>query len=94
LTLPVVKTIEEAVEQLRRDPNAPVRMRIGDLTIEVRAVDGVSLPEGSTVTVIADGEDQVFEATAEEEGELLEAIAGVERGETVRAEEVLERLRR
>jgi len=56
--------------------------------------DGVTLPEGSKVTVIADGEDQTFEATAEEESELLEAIAGVERGETVRAEDLLERLRR
>jgi len=56
--------------------------------------DGVTLPEGSKVTVIADGEDLAFEATAEEESELLEAIAGVERGETVRAEDLLERLRR
>jgi hypothetical protein len=54
----------------------------------------VSLPEGSKVTVIADGEEQAFVATAEEESELLEAIAGVERGETVRAEDLLERLRR
>lgn len=36
--LPVVKTIEEAIEQLKRDPNTPVRTRVGDLTIEVRAV--------------------------------------------------------
>ena len=55
---------------------------------------GVTLPEGSKVTVIAHGEEQSFEATAEEECELLEAIAGVERGETVRAEDLLERLRR
>ena len=55
---------------------------------------GVTLPEESKVTVIADGEEQAFEATAEEESELLEAIAGVERGETVRAEDLLERLRR
>jgi len=34
----VVKTIEEAVEQLKRDPSHPVRTRVGDLTIEVRAV--------------------------------------------------------
>jgi hypothetical protein len=56
--------------------------------------DGVTLPEGATVTVIADDDRQPFEATAEEESELLEAIAGVERGETVRAEDLLERLRR
>ena len=36
--LPVVRTIEEAVEQLKRDPTQPVRTRVGDLTIEVRAV--------------------------------------------------------
>jgi hypothetical protein len=56
--------------------------------------DGVTLPEGSKVTVIADEGEQTFEATAEEESELLEAIAGVERGETVSAEDLLERLRR
>ena len=66
------------------------RVRDGAIVPE----DGVTLPEGSKVTVIADGEEQAFEATAEEESELLEAIAGVERGETVRAEELLERLRR
>jgi len=56
--------------------------------------DGVTLPEGAKVTVIADDDRQPFEVAAEEEGELLEAIAGVERGETVRAEDLLERLRR
>jgi len=37
--LPVVRTIEEAVEQLKRDPTQPVRTRVGDLTIEVRAIE-------------------------------------------------------
>lgn len=56
--------------------------------------DGVTPPEGARVTVIADDDRQPFETTAEEESELLEAIAGVERGEIVRAEDLLERLRR
>jgi hypothetical protein len=56
--------------------------------------DGVTLPEGTAVTVIADGETEGFETTPEEERELLDAIAGVERGETVRAADLLERLRR
>jgi hypothetical protein len=56
--------------------------------------DSVTLPEGAKVTVIADDDRQPFETTAEEESELLEAIAGVERGETVRAEDLFERLRR
>jgi hypothetical protein len=34
----VVKTLEEAVAQLKRDPSQPVRTSVGDLTIEVRAV--------------------------------------------------------
>lgn len=54
----------------------------------------MTLPEGSKVTGVADGDERVFEATPEEECELLEAIAGVERGETVGAEDLLERLRR
>jgi len=44
--------------------------------------------------VIADSDEKAFEATPEEESELLEAIAGCERGETVSAEDLLERLRR
>ena len=34
----MVKTIEELVEQLKRDPSQPVRASFGGLTIEVRAV--------------------------------------------------------
>ena len=37
--------------------------------------------------LIADGDEWAFEATPEEESELLEAIAGCERGETVSAED-------
>jgi hypothetical protein len=55
---------------------------------------GVALPEGATVTVIADGETDSFETTAEEERHLLDAIAGVELGEVVRAADLVERLRR
>jgi hypothetical protein len=36
--MPTAKTIEEAVEQLRRDPTRPVRATVGGLTIEVTAV--------------------------------------------------------
>jgi hypothetical protein len=34
----VPKTIEEIVEQLRRDPGHPVRATLGGMTVEVRAV--------------------------------------------------------
>lgn len=66
------------------------RVRGGNIVPE----EGVTLPEGTKVTVIADDDEKTFSTTAEEERELLEAIAEVERGETVRAEDLLERLRR
>ena len=56
--------------------------------------DGVTLPEGTVVTVIADLETGVFETTPEEERELLESIAGADRGDFITAAELLERLRR
>jgi hypothetical protein len=72
-------------------------MQVFSARVEKGAIvpeDGVSLPEGSKVTVIADDGEETFKTTDEEERELLEAIAGVERGETVRAADLLERLRR
>ncbi len=56
--------------------------------------EGVKLPEGSRVTVIAGEGDASFELTAEEEDELAAAIAEVERGDVISAEEVLRRLSR
>jgi hypothetical protein len=56
--------------------------------------DGVTLPEGTTVTVIADAETGAFDTTPEEERELLDAVAGVDRGDVITAAELLERLRR
>ena len=66
------------------------RVRGGNIVPE----EGVTLPEGTKVTVIADDDQKTFSTTADEERKLLDAIAEVERGETVRAEDLLERLRR
>ncbi len=66
------------------------RVRDGALVPE----EGVTLPEGTRVTVLADDDDTGAEVTAEEERQLLEAIASVARGETVSAADLLERLRR
>ena len=57
-------------------------------------VDGEALTEGSTVTVVLREDEEAFELTPEEEEELLESIAEIERGEFVSGEQVLERLRR
>jgi hypothetical protein len=68
----------------------PARVRGGTLVPE----GDHGLPEGATVTVIADSGEPSFEATAEEEAELLLAIDEVERGEVVRAADLLSRLHR
>ena len=57
-------------------------------------VEGETLAEGETVTVLLREDDETFELTPEEEDELLESIAAIERGEYVSGEQVLERLRR
>jgi hypothetical protein len=55
-------------------------------------IEGLALPEGSIVTVLTSEPDEAIRLTADEEGELLESIAQVERGETISAEELFERL--
>ena len=57
-------------------------------------VEGEALAEGSTVTVVLREDNEAFELTPEEEAELRESIAAIERGEFVSGERLLERLRR
>ena len=64
-----------------------------------RVVDGrveldAELPEGASVTVIALDGDETFEADAETEKILLQAIAQCDRGQTTPLSEVLSELRR
>lgn len=57
-------------------------------------LEGVTLEEGTPVTVLARDEEGGFTLTPEEEAELLAAIAEADRGEMVPAEEVLAKLAR
>jgi len=57
-------------------------------------VDGAPLEEGASVTVLARDDESGFILSAEEEADLLLSIAEADRGETVSAEEVLEKLAR
>lgn len=56
-------------------------------------VEGEALAEGSTVTLVLREDDEMFQLTPEEEEELVESIAAIERGEFVSGEQLLERLR-
>jgi hypothetical protein len=57
-------------------------------------VEGESLAEGSTVTVLLRDNEEAFELTPAEEEELLDSIAQIEGGEFVSGEQLLERPRR
>ena len=57
-------------------------------------VEGEALAEGSTVTVVLRDDEEAFDLTSQEEEELLESIAQIERGEFVTGEQLLEPLRR
>lgn len=51
-----------------------------------------TLPEGTTVTILAPENGETFAATAEEEARLLTAIAEAERGDAVDASQLLEQI--
>lgn len=57
-------------------------------------VEGDPLPEGAVVTILAREADETFEVPPELEAELQESIAEADRGETISAEQLLDRLRR
>lgn len=56
-------------------------------------VEGVSLVEGATVTILAREDAETFEVSEQQEAELLASIAEADRGETIPAGEHLRRLR-
>lgn len=57
-------------------------------------VEGVTLPEGSVVTVFTREPSTGLKLGPEEEAELLKAMAQAERGETISPEELFARLDR
>ena len=57
-------------------------------------VEGEPLPDGTVVTILAREADETFEVPPELEAELLASIAEADRGETISADELIERLRR
>jgi hypothetical protein len=57
-------------------------------------VEGEPLPEGTVVTILAREADETFEVSPELEAELAASIAEADRGETIAADELIDRLRR
>lgn len=57
-------------------------------------VDGLSLPEGAIVTVLARGDEVAVRLTPQQEAELTDALEEADREEGISAEELFTRLRR
>ena len=72
----------------------PMQLATGTVVGGKVVVDGDPMPEGSVVTILAREADETFEVPPELEAELLESIAQANRGETISADELSERLRR
>jgi len=80
-----------------REWEYPLRMKMatGKVVGGKMVLDGVSLNEGSSVTVLANDDEGSFDLTPDQEQELLLSLAKADRGgETVSAEEVLAKLAR
>jgi len=56
-------------------------------------VEGLSLPEGTTVTILARGDEAVVKLSPREEAELLAALDEADREEGIPAAEFFARLR-
>ena len=56
-------------------------------------VEGEQLPEGAVVTILVREGNELFEVPPELEAELSASIAEADRGETISADELIERLR-
>jgi hypothetical protein len=56
-------------------------------------VEGLSLPEGTVVTVLARGDEASVRLPPQQEAELLEALDEADREEGISAEELFARLR-
>ena len=57
-------------------------------------VEGEALAEGSTVTVVVPDPEEGFDLSGEDEAELLESLAEIQRGEFLIPDELFAKLRR
>jgi hypothetical protein len=73
---------------------SPMKIATGKVVGGKVVIDGASLEEGMSVTVLARDDENGFTLSPEEEAELLLSIAEADRGDSISAEEVLQRLAR
>ncbi len=71
-----------------------MRVATGKVVAGKVVIEGEPFEEGTTVAVIATDDSESFELTAEQEAELLESIAEIDRGEFVDGAALLSNLKR
>lgn len=71
-----------------------MQIAIGTVVNGKVVVEGVPLVEGAVVAVVSRGADETFKLSPEDETELAAAIAEIERGEFVSADDLLESLKK
>ena len=72
----------------------PMQVATGTVVAGKLVVEGLDLPDGETVVVLAREAEGAVYLSLEDEAELLEAMAEADRGETISAEELFARLDR
>jgi hypothetical protein len=90
----MARQVDQFRESRRGGKISNMKVATGTVVDGKVVAEAETLAEGSTVTVVLREDDETFELTPEEEAELLESIAAIERGEFVSGERLLERLRR
>ena len=71
-----------------------MQVAIGTVVDGKIVVEGVPLVEGAVVAVVSRGADETYRLSSEDENELAAAIAEIERGEFISADELLESLKK
>lgn len=72
----------------------PMQIASGTIVGGKIVVEGLSLPDGTSVTVLARGDEVAVRLPLEQETELLDALDEADREEGISAEELFARLRR
>ena len=72
----------------------PMQVATGKVVNGKVVVEGLSLPEGTIVTVFANNAEPTVRLSPAEESELAAALDEADRDEGISAEELLERLRK
>ncbi len=79
---------------LMQEYHSPMQVTTGTVVAGKIVVEGLCLAEGSVVAVISREPDESFNLSAEDENELLAAMAEIERGEFISQDQLLDSLRK